>query len=179
MELHKTVWSTLKRYVVFIIANRRIYFVFNKQLLVGGLAGLVSGVAVAEVVSRFTQDEFAISVPSGVADYVASIVGFLIVYYYDNKKQYLYLARNKRIKRTLSDAVSLWPTVVAADVAYLIARPYIHAVLLILGLEAGIAGAVAHFVGVGIFNGTALLSRTIIDYVRGIKNSGARSGNKP
>jgi hypothetical protein len=159
-------WETIKRYTKFIHANRRIYLLFNKQLLVGGLAGLLSGIAVAEAIALFTDDEIAISVPSGIVDYTASILGFLTVYYYDNKPKYLHLERNERIKRILKDVLSLWPTVVAADIAYLITRPYVHSVLLLFGLEAGISAAIAHFIGVGIFNGAALLSKSIIDYAR-------------
>lgn len=171
-------WETIKRYTRFIHANRRIYLLFNRQLLVGGLAGLLSGIAVAEAVALFTNDEIAISVPSGIADYSASILGFLTVYYYDNKPQYLHLERNERIKRILKSAVSLWPTVVAADIAYLITRPYVHSVLLLFGLEAGIAAAIAHFIGVGIFNGTALMSKSIIDYARRAKSNNIQTGEK-
>ena len=179
MRMYHAVWNAIKKYFVFIVANKRIYLVFNKQLIVGGLAGLLTGVAVAEAISFFTEDEILISVPSGIADYSASILGFLVVYYYDNKRHYLHLARNSRIRRILATAVSLWPTVVAADIAYLITRPYIHSVLLLLGLEAGLAAAVAHFIGVGIFNGTALLSKTVIDYVSKVRRNDVRSGTKP
>ncbi len=171
-------WETIKRYTRFIHANKRIYLLFNKQLLVGGLAGLLSGIAVAEAVALFTDDEIASSVPSGVVDYTASILGFLAVYYYDSKPQYLHLGRNDRIKRIMRTALSLWPTVVAADVAYLITRPYVHSVLLVFGLEAGVSAAIAHFIGVGIFNGTAVLSKSIIDYVRRTKSSDIKPGEK-
>jgi hypothetical protein len=173
-KLHHAVWNSIKKYLLFIIANKRIYILFNKQLIVGGLAGLFTGVAVAEVISYFTKDEFTISVPSGIADYSASILGFLVVYYYDNKRQYLHLPRYSRIRRILGTALSLWPTVVAADIAYLITRPYVHSILLVFGLEAGLAAAVAHFIGVGIFNGTALLSKSIIDYLGKVRGNNVR-----
>lgn len=168
--------SALKKYFKFVHSNRPAYFNFNKQLLVGGLAGLLSGIAVAEAMALFTDDEISISVPSGVADYAASILGFLTVYYYDNKSQYLHLGKNERIKRILKNAVSLWPTVIAGDIAYLITRPYFQSVLLLFDLEAGIAAAVAHFIGVGIFNGTALLSKSVIDYAHKAKSINVQTG---
>lgn len=168
--------SVLKKYFNFVHSNRPAYFNFNKQLLVGGFAGLLSGIAVAEAMALFTDDEIFISVPSGIADYVASILGFLTVYYYDNKSQYLHLEKNERVKRILKNSLSLWPTVIAGDIAYLITRPYVHSVLLQLGLEAGIAAGVAHFIGVGIFNGIALLSKSIIDYAHKAKSNNIQTG---
>lgn len=166
-------WEAIKKYMRFIHANRRIYFVFNRQLLVGGLAGLLSGIAVAEAVALFTKDEIAISVSSGTVDYAFSILGFLAVYYHDNKSQYLCIARkSERAWRVTKSALSLWPTVLAGDIAYVIARPYVHSIFLLLGIEAGVAAGMAHFVGVGIFNGVALLSRSIIEYVRATGNDG-------
>ena len=159
--------NAIEKYVRFVHANRRVYFVFNKQLLLGGLAGLFSGIAVAEGVALFTRDEITISVSSGVVDYVCSILGFFAVYYFDNKSQYRSTVRTtERIWRTTKQALSLWPTVVAADVAYIIMRPYVHSIFLSLDMEAGVSAAIAHFVGVGIFNGVAVLSRSIIDFIR-------------
>ena len=65
MGTYHAVWNAIKKYFVFIVANKRIYLVFNKQLIVGGLAGLLTGVAVAEAISFFTEDEILISVPRG------------------------------------------------------------------------------------------------------------------
>jgi hypothetical protein len=171
-------WETIRKYIKFIHANRRIYLIFNKQLLVGGLAGLLSGIAVAEAIALFTKDEITISVPSGITDYAASILGFLTVYYYDNKSQFLHLPKNERIWRVTKSALSLWPTVLAADIAYIIMRPYVHSILLLLGLEAGVAAAIAHFIGVGIFNGTALLSRSVIEYIRRANSNNVPAGGK-
>jgi hypothetical protein len=38
--------------------------------------------------------------------------------------------------------------------------------LLVSGLEAGVAATIAHFAAFGVFNGVAILSRSIIDYLR-------------
>lgn len=158
--------SGLVRYLRFIYANRRSYFTFNKQLLLSGFAGFFAGIGVAEAVARFTSDEVVISVSSGVVDYAASIVGFLALYYYDNRPKYPELAGKERVKRIMKDALSLWPSVAAADVAFIVTRPYVHSVLLLAGFEAGIGAAISHFAGVAIFNGVALLSKSIIDYLR-------------
>lgn len=160
-------WNAIERYLRFVIANKGVYFAFNKQLVLGGLAGLLSGIVVAEAVALLTRDELIISVSSGTVDYVFSILGFLAVYYLDNKSQYSSnLRESERFWRVTRQALSLWPTVVAADIAYLITRPYVHSIFLSLDMEAGISAAIAHFVGVGIFNGVAVLSRSIIDFIR-------------
>jgi hypothetical protein len=159
----------LRKYFSFVHSNRPVYFNFNKQLMIGELAGFGAGVGVAEAAAAVTKDELAISVSSGVADYAGSILGFLAVFYRDSKAQYSELGRKDRFKRITKDAFSLWPSVAAADVAYIFARPYIHYILLVSGLEAGVAATVAHFAAFGIFNGVAILSRSIIDYLKSSK----------
>jgi hypothetical protein len=158
--------GALKKYFKFVQSNRPTYFNFNKQLVIGELAGFGAGVGVAEAAAALKSDELVISVSSGVADYAGSILGFLAVFYRDSKAQYSELGRKERFRRIMKDALSLWPSVAAADVAYIFARPYIHYILLVSGLEAGVAATIAHFAAFGIFNGVAILSRSIIDYLR-------------
>ena len=157
-------YDTIKKYLKFVNSNRPVYLNFNKQLVVGELAGFVAGVGLAEVAAAFTRDEFSISLSSGIADYIGSILGFLAIFYRDSRLQYRELGSKDRFKRIMKDAFSLWPSVAAADIAYILTRPYIHYTLLVSGLEAGIAATIAHFAAFGVFNGTALLSRSIFDY---------------
>lgn len=161
--------GTLKRYFKFVQSNRPVYFNFNKQLVIGELGGFAAGVGVAEAAAAVTRDELTISVSSGVADYAGSILGFMAMFYRDSRAQYSELGRKDRFKRIMKDAFSLWPSVAAADVAYIFARPYIHYILLLSGLEAGIAATIAHFAAFGVFNGVAILSRSIIDYLKSIR----------
>ncbi len=158
-------YETIKKYFRFVQANRPAYFNFNKQLALGELAGFLAGVGVAEAIA-FTKDEIAISISSGAADYIGSTLGFLAIYYHDSKLQYRDLPRKERFKKVMKSALSLWPSVAAADIAVIFARPYAHYLLLLSGLEAGIAATIAHFIAVGVFNGAALLSRSIIDYTQ-------------
>jgi hypothetical protein len=156
--------GVLKKYFNFIQRNKLAYLKFNKQLVIGELAGFAFGVGIAEVAAAFTHDDFAISLSSGLADYTGSILGFLAIFYYNNSLKYRGLRGKDRSKRILKDAFSLWPSVATADVAYVFARPYIHYVLLVSGLDAVVAATIAHFAAFGVFNGIALLSKSIIDY---------------
>jgi hypothetical protein len=158
--------DTLKKYFKFVQSNKPVYFNFNKQLVIGELGGFAAGVGVAEAAAAVTRDELTISVSSGVADYAGSILGFMAMFYRDSRAQYSELGRKDRFKRIMKDAFSLWPSVAAADVAYIFARPYIHYILLLSGLEAGVAATIAHFAAFGVFNGVAILSRSIIDYLK-------------
>jgi len=161
--------ETIKKYFRFVLANRPTYFSFNRQLVLGELAGFFAGVGVAEATTAFTRNEIAVSISSGAADYAGSILGFLAIFYHDNKSLHRDLPRKERLKRILKDALSLWPSVAAADIAYILARPYVHYLLLTYGFEAGIAATFAHFVSFGIFNSVAIVSRSIIDYARSKK----------
>lgn len=156
--------KSFRDYFTFISNNRRVYFHFNRQLLIGELAGFGAGVGVAEAAAAITTDEFVISVSSSIADYAGSIIGFLAVFYYDNMRQYADLPRREQFKKIIKNAFSLWPSVAVADVAIIVTRPYVHYLLLISGFEAGVAATIAHFVAVGVFNGIAILSRSILDY---------------
>lgn len=161
--------GTLKKYFRFVKNNRPIYLNFNKQLVIGELAGFGAGLVVAELAAAVTKDEFAISMSSGLSDYAGSILGFFAIFYRDNIPRYRELGRKERVRRITNDAFSLWPSVAAADIAYIFIRPYMHYVLLLSGLEAGIAATIAHFAAFAVFNGVAILSRSIIDYMKSSK----------
>jgi hypothetical protein len=161
--------SSLQRYIRFFRDNRSTYIGFNKQLLIGELGGFGSGIAAAEVIASFDMDEFAIAAYSTGADYIGSILGFLAVYYSDNRSKYQDVCWSTRIKKILKDALGLWPSVLAADIAFVLVRPYFHYISLTLDIEAGIAATIAHFLAFGVFNGVAILSRSLIDYARSTK----------
>ncbi len=162
--------SSIKQYFKFLLAHRSTYVRFNRQLLIGELAGFGAGVAVAEVAASLSADEFAISAYSSGADYMGSILGFLAVFYHDNRSLYCNDSRRERTKKILKDALKLWPSVLAADIAFILVRPYFHYVSLTLGIEAGVAATIAHFLAFGVFNVVAILSRSLIDYARSTKH---------
>jgi hypothetical protein len=163
--------NSIKKYIKFVSSKKPTYFHFNKQLVIGELAGFGAGIGVAEAAALLTRDELAISVSSGIADYVGSIIGFLAIFYHDNKSRFPELTSKARLVRVVKEVFLLWPSIVAADVAYIFTRPYIHYVLLLSGLEAGIAASIAHFAAFGVFNGVAIFSRSLIDYMKSGKNN--------
>jgi hypothetical protein len=157
--------KSIKKYIEFVQARKSEYINFNKQLIVSELAGFLSGITVAEIVSSFsTQSEIAISILSGLADYLGSILGFVAVYYNDNKLKYSDFTTKERFKRIIKSAFCLWPSIAVADIAIIFARPYAHYLLLLSGFEAGIAATIAHLIAAGLFNGIAILSKSIVDY---------------
>lgn len=158
--------NAIKKYIRFIKSNRATYFHFNKQLFIGEIAGFGAGVGVAEAAAALSADELTISLSSGVADYAGSILGFFGIFYFDKKPQYRELGRNERFKHILKDVFSLWPSIAVADIAYIVIRPYIHYLLLVSSFEVGIAATIAHFAAFGVFNGVAILSRSMIDYMK-------------
>ena len=163
--------NSIKKYIRFVSSKKPIYFHFNKQLVIGELAGFGAGIGVAEAAAALTQDELAISISSGFADYAGSILGFLAILYHDSKPRLPELTTKDRFMRVMREAILLWPSIVAADIAYIFIRPYAHYLLMLSGLEAGIAATIAHFAAFGVFNGVAILSRSIIDYMKsGLNN---------
>ena len=91
--------DTIRKYFKFVNRNRPVYFHFNKQLMISELAGFGAGVGLAEAAAAVTRDEFTISVSSGIADYTGSLLGFLGIFYSDNKMQYRELGRKAPPKR--------------------------------------------------------------------------------
>jgi hypothetical protein len=157
----------IRRYVVYLSKNKTNYFVFGKQLAISEIAGLVIGVIIAEISAYFLFDKKVdVSIYSGIADYAASIVCFFVIYYYDNKRYYIEYKKSERIKKVVKSTLRIWPSVVIADVAYIISRPYIHYLLMVSGLESGVAATIAHFAAFGIFNIIAIFSKSMVDYVR-------------
>lgn len=135
------------------------------------------GLLVAEIVNLFNSDKFLISVLSSATDYIGSVIGFLAIYYRDNKSFYEGLPTNERLKKTLKSAFGLWPSIALADVAYIVVRPYFHYLLLTSGIEAGIAATIAHFLAFGAFNAIAIFSRGILDFVKMKKENNRVFGN--
>lgn len=161
--------SSVRGYIRFFISRRSAYVQFNKQLVLGELAGFGAGIAVAEAAAFACYGNLEISTYSSIADYGGSTAGFLAVYYSDQKSIYVHEKNYRRIKLLLAKAMRLWPSVLTADVAYIVARPYIHYVSMSSGLEAGIAATIAHFLAFGVFNVIALVSRSVIDYAMHVK----------
>lgn len=155
----------IQKYIEFFARNSKTYIQFNKQLFLGELAGFLAGLLAAElVVAWATADDFAISIVSTGADYSAALSVFLLIFYYDQKASLLQFERNARIRKVLRLALCLWPAVAAADVAFLIARPYIHYELLQMQIEPGIGATIAHFLAFGLFNLVAIFSRSLLDF---------------
>jgi hypothetical protein len=161
--------SSLRNYFRFLREQRSTYLQFNKQLFVGELAGFGGGVLVAEATASAGFDHFTISAYSSGADYGGSVAGFLAVYYNDHKSCFPDLRGARRLRKVLKNALKLWPSVIAADVAFILVRPSLHYLSLSLGLEAGIAATFAHFLAFGVFNLVAIFSRSIFDYAKYVK----------
>jgi hypothetical protein len=161
--------SSLRRYFRFLREQRSTYLQFNKQLFVGELAGFGGGLLVAEAAAGAGLDHFTISAYSSGADYGGSVAGFLAVFYNDNKSNFPNHRGAGRLKMVLKSALKLWPSVVAADVAFILVRPSLHYLSLSLGLEAGVAAALAHFLAFGVFNIVAIFSKSIFDYANYVK----------
>src|SRR5215510_3191841 len=106
--------SNLRKYFRFVSNRRPIYFNFNKQLMVGELAGFAGGLVAAEAAATLGGNEFGISLSSGIVDYVGSILGFLAIFYRDNSSHYRELARSDRFRKIMQNAFSLWPSVILA-----------------------------------------------------------------
>ena len=163
--------SPIQKYLKFFAHNSKTYIQFNKQLFLGELAGFLAGLAVAEFAALWMVDsELAISISSTGVDYSAALTMFLIIFYYDQKASLMHLERNSRIKKVLGMALRLWPAVAAADVAFLLARPYVHFELLQLNIDPGISATVAHFLAFGLFNLVAIFSRSLLDFKNSLKN---------
>ncbi len=157
---------SVRRYLRFFTENRSTYIQFNRQLFIGELAGFGAGLVAAEASAYGGLDNLAISVYSSGADYGGSIAGFMAIFYKDNEYRYHAESRIRRLKIILKNAFRLWPSALAADVSFILVRPYFHYVSLSLGLEAGIAAILAHFLAFGVFNLVAIVSKSMLDYVK-------------
>jgi len=165
------IFKVIMKYLDFLHGNRSAYVTFNKQLFIAELAGFFGGIAVAEILNLIVADEISISIWSGVADYVGSILGFLAICYFDaDIAAYSNKSQTERFRMTMRYAISLWPSVLAADVVFIIIRPYIHYIFLLSGFEAGVAAVISHFLAFGAFNAVAILSKSILDYIKSVDN---------
>lgn len=167
MKMMERRMGTIRKYLQFIASNAKDYKKFNKQLVIGEIGGFFSGLLVAEIANALigsSDGGWLISILSSVADYAAAIGGFFVVFYYDNESSMMDLSRGKRIKIIGRMALSLWPSVVAADIIFVMIRPYVQFQLLSNNIDVGITSVLAHFVAFGAFNLVAILSKSIFDF---------------
>ena len=157
---------SVKQYLSFIAAHRSAYIRFNKQLIIGELAGFGAGIATAEIAASSGLGQIEISAYSSLADYAGSVAGFLAIYHDDQKASFANLKGFPKIRAVFSSALKLWPSVLAADIAFVLSRPYMHYVSMSMGLEPGLAAGLAHFLAFGVFNIVAVISKSLIDYAR-------------
>lgn len=156
--------KAIQKYLHFLAHNAQEYKKFNKQLLIGELAGFLAGFIVAELVNALSGNEWLVSVLSSIADYGAAITGFFIIFYYDQKPSYLQFNRLARLSKISRMVLSLWPSVLAADIVFLLVRPYMQLILLDAGIEVGITSTISHFIAFGAFNLVAIISKSLLDY---------------
>ena len=120
----------IRSYIEFLANNKSKYLVFSKQLAISEVAGLLAGIIVAEVSSYFLNDKnIYISPYSGIADYAASIICFLAIYYHDNRKYYIDEYKLERIIKVIKSALHIWPSIALADIAHIISRLMIKIIL--------------------------------------------------
>ncbi len=154
----------IRQYISYLAGNAKKYKTFNKQLVVGETAGIAAGLLVAELAIIIALDEAGISIASSAADYLATLGGFLAMFYIDSHAQLMQYGRGKRVQKVCMMALRLWPSVAAADIVFILVRPYVQYLLLGINIEAGITSVIAHFVAFAAFNLTAIFSRSIIDF---------------
>ncbi|HEX6561492.1 MAG TPA: hypothetical protein VF016_05630, partial [Nitrososphaera sp.] len=58
----------IRQYISYLAGNARKYRTFNKQLVVGELAGIAAGLLVAELAIAIALDEAGVSIASSAAD---------------------------------------------------------------------------------------------------------------
>jgi hypothetical protein len=156
--------KVIYKYLQFVARNAKDYKNFNKQLIIGEIAGFIAGLIVAELEAASNFDGWQISIFSSIADYAAAITVFFIIFYHDNKFSIIELDTRIRVKRILKIALGLWPSVLAADIVFLLIRPSIQYLLLSHNLDIGVTSVLAHFSAFGAFNLTAIFSRSMFDF---------------
>ncbi|AIF84979.1 hypothetical protein NTE_02943 [Candidatus Nitrososphaera evergladensis SR1] len=159
----------IRQYISYLADNARKYRTFNKQLVVGELAGIAAGLLVAELAIAIALDEAGVSIASSAADYLAALAGFLAIFYFDSRKEFMQFGRGKRVQKVCVMALRLWPSVAAADIVFIFVRPYVQYLLLGANIEAGVTSVIAHFVAFAAFNLTAIFSRSIMDFWQSTK----------
>ena len=159
----------IRQYIIYLADNANKYKTFNKQLVVGELAGIAAGLLVAELAIAIALDEAGVSIASSAADYLAALAGFLTIFYFDSRGQFIQLSRGKRVQKVCTMALRLWPSVAAADIVFILVRPYVQYLLLGANIEAGITSIIAHFVAFAAFNLTAIFSRSLMDFWQSTK----------
>ncbi len=115
----------------------RDYILFNKNLLVSGVAGFFASALAAQLHSLYYNDSLANSVVALATEYSAYIPFFAYLFYRDNRHRYIDPSTGRRdSKRLRTDIKKLLAAFSASEVVYTLTRVFAHYQFLQGGLEA-------------------------------------------
>jgi hypothetical protein len=124
----------------------RDYLLFNRNLLIGFAGSILTAAGISQVIAGFTSS-LVNSIISLVSEFCIFIVLFGILFYIDNKSNFIDNHRKKRDSRKIKWVIlKLVSTLSIAEIEYNIIKPAIHFWLLNLNYQPFIASTIASFI---------------------------------
>ena len=156
IQRYYTVYNTMNQYIKKEYVNVKKYFWKNKQYILLNrniLTGIISAVLVSAIASHLMKDlDYHLNTSyTIVISYLTYYTVFGLLYYHDNKKEYLLENGNLDSKKFGRNILKLVFSVGIAEIVYVLTRWSIHYYLLTIGYESYLTSIVAHISSAIIF----------------------------
>ncbi len=143
--MYNTINQNLKKEYV----NVKKYFWKNKQYILLNrsiFTGIIAAVLISSLASHLMRDlEYHLNTSFTIAiSYITYYSVFGLLYYHDNKEEYLLENRKLDTKKFIRNILKIIFSVSIAEVVYVITRWSIHYYLLTIGYEPHLTSIIAH-----------------------------------
>ena len=118
------------------------YLLFNRNILIGFTGAFLTGAGTSQAITRFTSPVVN-SLISLVVETSVFLAIFGILFYFDNKDEFVGEQGSKRVKWVL---IKLASTLSVAEIEYNTVKPAIHFWLLTLHYQPFVASTIASFI---------------------------------
>jgi hypothetical protein len=102
--------------------KNRAAILFNKNLLISGVAGFLSSAYVSQLFFGFERNEFANSVIALATEYATYLPLFTILFYLDNRQKYVDQSGKRDSKAIFTDIKKLLASFSVSEIVFSVAR---------------------------------------------------------
>jgi hypothetical protein len=128
------------------------YILFNKNIIIAGIAALIVGTFFTQFYSQQNKNNFLNSIVTLSVEYAVYIPLFALFFYFDNKRRYIDPTSGKKnYKNIKSDIIKLFAIFSLSEIIFAVSKVSIHFQLMQISFEPYQASMIGSFTAWFIF----------------------------
>jgi hypothetical protein len=128
------------------------YILFNKNIIIAGIAALIVGTFFTQFYSQQNKNNFLNSIVTLSVEYAVYIPLFALFFYFDNKRRYIDPTSGKKnYKNIKSDIIKLFAVFSLSEIIFAVSKVSIHFQLMQISFEPYQASMIGSFTAWFIF----------------------------